>query len=200
MHTNTNVIPVHKGGQDPMSWDLIIVARPSSCLLGNRYCRGKLMGTQKFTLLSFFRWWGELKYCVIQAILLCLSVVLCPVTGAFKNRSEVSDMDRLQVTAEGGVTTLWLLHGRHVVFDWEIGCGLPERLGARTIWKGRSILDPRCKFMDCMIGGQTLKQPLTKVSFVAADSFLLSHAAYLGEESWLEFINASLLCKGTLIA
>ncbi|KAM4785739.1 uncharacterized protein ACIQIH_004528 isoform 1-T1 [Cyanocitta cristata] len=180
MHTNTNVIPVHKGGQDPMSWDLIIVARPSSCLLGNRYCRGKLMGTQKFILLSFFRWWGELKYCVIQAILLCLSVLLCPVTGAFKNRSEVLDMDRLQVTAEGRVTTLLLLHGQHVVFDWEIGCGLPERLGARTIWKGRSIRDPRCKFMDCMIGGQTPKQHLTKIGKERAISLKMSLRLILG--------------------
>lgn len=78
MHTNVNVPSVHKVGQDPMSWDLIIVTRPSSCLLGNRYCRGKLMGTQKFTLLSFFEWWGELKNCVIQAILLCPSVVGLP--------------------------------------------------------------------------------------------------------------------------
>ncbi|XP_037986597.1 uncharacterized protein LOC119698592 isoform X2 [Motacilla alba alba] len=36
------------------------------------------------------------------------------------------------------------------------------RLGVRTIWKGRSIPDPRCKFMDCKTGGQTAKQHLTK--------------------------------------
>lgn len=41
-------------------------------------------------------------------------------------------MDRLLVTAEGGVTALLLLHGQHVVFDWEIGCGLPERYVQRN--------------------------------------------------------------------
>lgn len=52
MHTDIMVLSVQKGGQDIMIWDIIILTRPGSCLLGNRCCRGKLLGMQQFTLLS----------------------------------------------------------------------------------------------------------------------------------------------------
>jgi len=45
------------------------------------------------------------------------------------------DTDRLQVTAEGGMTALLLLHGQHVVFEWEIGCGLTERCVQRNAFR-----------------------------------------------------------------
>lgn len=70
MHTRVNMLPVQKRGQDLKSWDLIIVTRPGSCLLGNRSCRGKLMGIQQFTLLRFFGWWGELKNYIIRGFVL----------------------------------------------------------------------------------------------------------------------------------
>lgn len=47
---------------------------------------------------------------------------------------------------------------------------------------------------------QTLIETSQISSLVAAHSLFPLSAAYLGEESWLEFINASLLCKRTLIA
>lgn len=76
MHTSVMVLPVQKGGQDVMNWDLIILTRPSPCLLGNRYHKRKLLGMQQFTLLSFFAWWGELRNYAI--LLLCPSAVGLP--------------------------------------------------------------------------------------------------------------------------
>lgn len=53
MHIDVMVLLVKKGRQDVMIWDIIILTRPGSCLLGNRCSRGKLLGMQHFTLLSF---------------------------------------------------------------------------------------------------------------------------------------------------
>lgn len=69
-----------------MGWHLIILTRPSPCLLGKRYCRGKLLGMQQFTLLSFFGWCGKLRnYAIFAILLLCPSVVGLPYLGSCKS-------------------------------------------------------------------------------------------------------------------
>lgn len=86
MLTSITLLLVQKGEQDIMSWDLIILTRPSSCLLGKRYCRGKLLGMQQFTLLSFFGWCGKLRnYTIFAIVLLCPSAVGLPCLGSYKS-------------------------------------------------------------------------------------------------------------------